>query len=162
MSDKTAFWLSLLYAFGTPVFFRTGYLNQNLMLGHIAFIGFFVMWNLAGSTRLSERARYLLGGLAGGTAVLFDYSGVVLLLGLFLYGLIKQAGNTSLKHTIRLGAWFVLGSIPPILMLWFYQWSSFGNPFLPGQHWMPRRRMDRAWVPGLRFTTIRAFSDLGF
>ena len=25
----------------------------------------------------------------------------------------------------------------PLLLLLFYQWRSFGNPFLPGQHWMP-------------------------
>ena len=24
-----------------------------------------------------------------------------------------------------------------MLLLWFYQWASFGNPFLPGQNWMP-------------------------
>ena len=39
-SDRTAFWLALLYAFGTPVFYRTGYLNHNLMLGHFVFFGF--------------------------------------------------------------------------------------------------------------------------
>jgi len=48
LSDKTALWLSLLYAFGTPVFFRTGFLNHNLMLGHFAFMGFIVMWNAGG------------------------------------------------------------------------------------------------------------------
>jgi hypothetical protein len=28
-------------------------------------------------------------------------------------------------------------SVPPVLVLWLYQWRAFGNPFLPGQHWMP-------------------------
>ena len=132
------------------------------MLGHIAFIGFIVMWNLAGSTRLSERARYFLGGLAGGTAVLFDYSGVVLLLGLFIYGLVKQVGNPSLKNTLRLGTWFVLGSIPPILMLWFYQWSSFGNPFLPGQHWMPPVEWIELGYQGYGLPQLGLFLILGF
>jgi hypothetical protein len=31
-SDQTAFRLALLYAFGTPVFFRTGLLNHNMMM----------------------------------------------------------------------------------------------------------------------------------
>ena len=44
-SGRTALWLALLYAFGTPVFFRTGFLNHNLMLGHITFMGFLAMWN---------------------------------------------------------------------------------------------------------------------
>ena len=29
------------------------------------------------------------------------------------------------------------GTLPGVLLLWFYQWKAFGNPFLPGQHWMP-------------------------
>ena len=70
-SDKMALWLSLFYAFGTPVFFRTGYLNQNMMLGHFTFMGFVTMWNLGGSDRWSTRTRFFLGGLAGGTALLF-------------------------------------------------------------------------------------------
>ena len=67
-SDTTALWLSLLYAFGTPVFFRTGYLNQNLMLGHIAFMGFVALWNPGRIVAWSTRTRYLLAGLAGGVA----------------------------------------------------------------------------------------------
>jgi hypothetical protein len=137
MSDKTAFWFSLLFAFGTPVFFRTGYLNQNLMMGVFTFAGFIVMWNPSRSDRLSIRMRYFLGGLAGGTALLFDYSGMVLLLGLFVYGFIKQWRESRFKDAIHYSAWYILGTIGPILLLWFYQWRSFGNPFLPGQHWMP-------------------------
>ena len=78
-SDRTAFWLALLYAFGTPVFFRTAYLNHNLMLGHVAFWGFLALWNAAGSARPSAGRRYVLAGLSGGGAVLLDYSGVILL-----------------------------------------------------------------------------------
>jgi hypothetical protein len=136
-SDRTATWLALLYAFGTPVFFRTGFLNHNLMLGHIAFAGFLAMWNPAAWPQPTLRMRYLLAGAAGGTAVLFDYSGVVFLLGLFGYGLIRRALAGTRTDAVVHGAWYVLGSIPPILLLWFYQWRAFGNPFLPGQHWMP-------------------------
>ncbi len=137
MSDRSALWLALLYAFGTPVFFRTGFLNHNLMLGHIAFAGFLALWNPASSPRIALRTRYLLAGVAGGTAVLFDYSGVIFLLGLFGYGLLKRFVNAMPRDTIVNGAWYVLGSVPPILLLWFYQWAAFGHPFLPGQHWMP-------------------------
>ena len=83
-------WLSLLYAFGTPVFFRTGYLNQNMMLGQFAFMGFVAMWNPGETDRWSTQIRFFLGGIAGGTALLFDYSGVVLLLGMFFYGIAKR------------------------------------------------------------------------
>ncbi len=136
-SDKTALWLALLYAFGTPVFFRTGFLNHNLMLGHIAFMGFVAMWNPGSSERWSTRTRFFLGGLAGGTAVLFDYSGIVLLMGLFCYGLVKRLRASSFADAFHHGCWYVLGTLGGVGLLWFYQWKSFGNPFLPGQHWMP-------------------------
>ena len=135
--DKPAFWLSLLYAFGTPVFFRTGFLNHNLMLGHFAFIGFVIMWNLAGYKRWSSQTRFFIGGITGGVAVLFDYSGIIFLLGLFAYGLIKRFREAGFIDALRHGTWYVLGSVPPICLLWWYQWRSFGHPFYPGQHWMP-------------------------
>ncbi len=136
-SPKSALWLALLFAFGTPVFFRTGYLNQNLMLGNLAFMGLVAMWNPGSSDRWSSRTRFFLGGLAGGAALLFDYSGVVFLLGLFLYGIVKRMRLNSKVDAIRHGCWYVLGTLAPVGLLWLYQWRSFGNPFLPGQHWMP-------------------------
>jgi hypothetical protein len=109
-----------------------------MMLGHIAFLGFLAMWNPGDAAWGSTELRYFLGGLAGGAALLFDYSGVVLLLGLFLYGLgkLRQAA-VPVRDSISHGAVYVLGTLPPVLLLWFYQYMSFGNPFLPGQNWMP-------------------------
>ena len=135
-SDRTAFWLSILYAFGTPVFFRTGYLNHNLMLGHFALMGFMALWNPGGILPWKERTRYFAGGVAGGAALLFDYSGVVLLGTLFAYGVLRK-WRFSWGDRIRAGSWYVAASLLPIGLLWFYQWQSFGNPFYPGQHWMP-------------------------
>lgn len=145
-SDKTAVWLALLYAFGTPVFFRTGFLNQNLLLAHVSFIGLIVMWAprttgdeaRARSSRLTSQARWFLGGIAGGAALLIDYSGMVILLGFLTYGFIKRLRTLSITDAVRHSAWYVLGTLGPILLLWFYQWQSFGNPFLPAQHWMAK------------------------
>lgn len=136
-SDKTALWLAIVYAFGTPVFFRTGYLNHNLVLGHIAFLGFVLLWNPLKWKKLSDRSRYLVAGLAGGTAVLFDYSGGIFLLGLFGYGLFRSWHKGGWHTGVHEGAWYVVGTVAPVLLLWFYQWQSFGHPFFPGQHWMP-------------------------
>jgi hypothetical protein len=131
-SDRTALWLALLYAFGTPTFFRTGYLNQNLLLGHIAFAGFVVLWDPGGRLRWSAGTRLAVAGAAGGLAVLMDYSGVVILGGLFAYALVKRVGG-MVPAALRYG----LGALGPLLLLWLYQWRSFGDPFHPGQHWMP-------------------------
>ncbi len=136
-SDKKALWLAILYAFGTPVFFRTGYLNHNLMLGHIAFMGFLAMWNPVKSDVLSKKTGFFLGGLAGGTALLFDYSGAVLLLALFFYGFTKRVINVNVTDALRHSSLYVLGTLGPVCLLLFYQWKSFGHPLYPGQHWMP-------------------------
>jgi len=139
--QRAALWLTLLFAFGTPVFFRTGYLNHNLMLGFVSFAGWAVLWNPSGLVRLSHQARVLLAGLAGGLGVLLDYSGLIPLLGLFLYGLYRLASPTDKSATrVRWRSYtslYGLGAAGPILLLWFYQWQSFGHPFYPGQHWMP-------------------------
>ena len=135
-SDRIGFWLSLLYAFGTPVFFRTGFLNHNLILGHFTFMGFLVMWNPGEETRWPAGLRYFLAGLAGGAAVLLDYSGLVLLGGLFLYALAK-VWDSGPRRVVNSACFYAIGAAGPILLLWLYQWRSFGNPFLPGQNWMP-------------------------
>ncbi len=141
-SDAKALWLALLYAFGTPVFFRTGYLNHNLMLGHLVFMGFVAMWNPGFDKKWSSRTRFFLGGLSGGAAFLFDNSGVVLLVGLFFYGLAQRWRKAAddprrITDVARHGMWYALGTLGPVGLLWFYQWKSFGRPLYPGQHWMP-------------------------
>jgi putative effector of murein hydrolase LrgA (UPF0299 family) len=103
-----------------------------------------------------------LGGLAGGAAVLFDYSGVVFLLGLFAYGLVKRYREAGWREAMIDGAWYVAGSVAPIALLWFYQWRSFGDPFLPGQHWMPPVEwIDRGYqgygLPQLELLFLLAF-----
>lgn len=136
-SQRTAVWLAILYAFGTAVFFRTGFLNHNLMLGHLAFFGFVAMWNPGERVPETSRTRYLFGGLMGGAAILFDYSGIVFLLALFAYAALRglQAGGS--REAVRRCGWYIAGSLLPVALLLFYQWRSFGHPFYPGQHWMP-------------------------
>jgi hypothetical protein len=136
-SDRTAFWLTLLYAFGTPVFYRAGMLNHNMMIGHFTLMAFIVLWNPGRNARLSEPARYLLAGLAGGGAFLLDYSGAILTAGLFCYGVAKAWESGALRRVFRCSCWYVLGAAGPILFLLFYQWRCFGNPLYPCEHWMP-------------------------
>jgi hypothetical protein len=137
LSDRTAFWLTLLYAFGTPVFYRAGMLNHNMMIGHFTLMAFMLLWNPGGTARWSESTRYLLAGLAGGGAFLLDYSGAILTAGLFCYGAAKAWESGAFERVFRMGCWYVLGAAGPILFLLFYQWKCFGNPLYPCEHWMP-------------------------
>lgn len=140
-SNRMALWLAIIYAFGTPVFYRVAFLNQNIALGIIAFLAVLVLWDPWERWQLSPRAQFLVAGLAGGMTVLFDYSGVIFLGALFIYGLFvaSQAAGRRLSPTdaVRGGLWYSLGALGPLCLLWFYQWRSYGHPFLPGQHWMP-------------------------
>ena len=136
-SPRTALWLAVLYAFGTPVFFRTGFLNHNLMLAHTGLIGFALLWDVWRWRSASLIRRFFLAGLAGGISLLLDYSGFIFLVGLWTYGVLKNRSPTGAAGLLRHSTAYAAGALGPVLLLWFYQWSSFGHPFLPPQHWMP-------------------------
>jgi len=131
-SDRPALWFSLLYAFGTPIFFRTGTLNQNLLTAQVIFAGFVVLWNPDKLSNWSPGLRFFLAGLAGGIGVLLDSSGVVLMVLLFLYGWMKHK-ERRMQNLLN----FCCGALPALALLCFYQWKSFGNPFFPAQYHMP-------------------------
>ncbi|MBK9315227.1 MAG: hypothetical protein IPM55_13465 [Acidobacteria bacterium] len=130
LSDRKAFWLSVPYVRGL-LSFQDRFLNHKMMIGHLIFMGFVTIWNPGRKIQWSEQKRYFLGGLSGGAAFLFDNSGVILLLGLFIYGVIKCLKEESLPNTVRLGIWYVAGTLGPVGQLWFYQWKSFEIRFCP-------------------------------
>ena len=155
-SDRTGFWLSLLYAFGTPVFYRAGILNHNMLMGHFLLMGFLVMWNPGGLFRWADPRRYILGGLAGGLALLLDYSGAIMLAGLFFYVIAKSRRPEASAAARRYAwLWFGLGTAGPILLLWFYQWRCFGNFILPVEHWMPLPPVKEVHVGYQGFTFVQ-------
>lgn len=143
LSQRRSLWLALLYAFGTPVFFRTAYLNQNLGLGVFAFTAFALIWNPGRMVPWGSRARLAVAGLLGGLAFLCDYSGALPMGLLGLYAWWKQADGGGWRRGFRDSLWYLAGTLPGILLLWQYQWASFGNPFYPPQNWMaPVRWID--------------------
>lgn len=114
--------LALLSVLGTPVFFRTATLNNNLFV-LAATLGAFALM-------LGPRRRYAWVGFLAAAAVAFDYSGIVVLA--------CFAGWVAIEErSLRVCLVFALGAIPPLLFLFGSQWVQFGHPFLPAQHWMP-------------------------
>ena len=59
-------WLTLLYAFGTPVFFRTAALSLNLLVALLGLFAFAVMWVSPDPPAREFRQRYVLAGLIAG------------------------------------------------------------------------------------------------
>ena len=136
-SDRMGGWMALLFAFGTPLFYRAGFLNHNMVLGLIAFAAFALIWDPGGERPLTVRAQMVVAGLAAGLTLLFDYSGVVFVALLFGYAMLRNRDTLDGRGLLRRSLWFAAGGAGPVFLLWFYQWRAFGNPFLPGQHWMP-------------------------
>jgi len=91
LQTRTALLLTLLYAFATPVFFRTGQLNQNLLVAHCALFAFALLWRPWDKPSRPGRPHYLLAGLLCGWAVVVDYSGVVVPVVLGLYAIMRRA-----------------------------------------------------------------------
>jgi hypothetical protein len=128
--------LAFLYAFGTPVFFRTAYLNQNLAVGVFALGAFYLLWDPGDTSPIGLRWRYAMAGFLGGLCLLSDYSGALALGLLGLYGLWRRHDSAPWPQGFKDSLWYAAGATLPIVMLFFYQWASFGHPFYPPQHWM--------------------------
>lgn len=134
---RRALGLTLLFAFATPVFFRTGVLNHNMMLMYTTFVAFHLLWVRPGEDTPSSMRRRIVAGFLAGLGLALDYSGVIPLLVLFGYLIGSRVRTASWPTAIRESIPFVLASVPPVLFLLYSQWAMFGNPFLPGQYWMP-------------------------
>ena len=114
LSSRLSLWMAFLYALGTPVFFRTAYLNQNLMVGIFAFIGFVQLWQMEDTSQIAVRKRFAIAGLLGGLSLLCDYSGLVPLVMLYGYGVIRRCDSVSLQRALRESLWYFGGAIVPI------------------------------------------------
>lgn len=137
LSQSLSIALALLYAFGTPIAFRTGYLNQNIMVGHFTFATFMLLWWPEGSPPWRERTRLVLAGVSAGMALLCDYSGGVTCAVFGLYALSRLMEDRPFVPAALTSLWFLVGVLGPLLLLWQYQWASFGHFLYPGQHYMP-------------------------
>jgi len=136
LPQRRALWFALLYAFGTPLFFRTAFVNQNMAIGIFGFTAFALLWNPGELFRWSPRGRLIAAGLLGGLSFLSDYSGAIVAGLLGGYAWWRRADEVGWGRGLRESLWYALGVVPGVLLLWHYQWASFGHPLYPPQHWM--------------------------
>ena len=136
LTFRLSTWLALIYAVGTPVLFRTAFLNQNMMVGIFALFAFVLLWRPYPDGRLDTKSRYILAGFFGGLCLLCDYSGGILMAFLGIYGLVLRVSETGLQKGFMQSLWYAAGMLVPVFLLGLYQYHSFGNPFYPPQHHM--------------------------
>ena len=125
---------SLLYGLGTPVLFRAGLLNHNLLVADAGITALFLLWDP--QDRPLAPARSIGAGLLAGYAVLCDYSGVVVVAVAALYVWLRSERQPASKRWGLLAA-YAAGAVPGLAALAIYQAAAFGSPFLPSQQYMP-------------------------
>ena len=139
--ERKALWLALLYAFGTPIFFRSAFLNQNVLIAHAMLAAFLAASSLARDrSNASPNRRLFLVGVMVGLSMLFDYSAIPLAVAFGVWVIAQGWRRGGLQEGFNWALRYVAGAIGPIALLFAYQWSAFGNPFLPAQSYMPPTR----------------------
>ncbi len=127
--------LALLYGFGTPVFFRTGFINQNLTVAHLALFSFALVHRPAGQT---PGARSLAAaGFLVGYGLVCDYSGIVPIVVLGAATLARLSADHGPRVGLIRALPYVGGGILACSLLLLYQAWAFGHPLYPAQHYMP-------------------------
>ncbi len=146
VSDRKALVLALLAAFATPIFYRAAHLNHNVFLMIVIFLSFALLWN-NGNSKVPWSVKTLaVSGFFSGVALAFDYAGVVPLVCFFAWVVLSQLRHLGWREGLVRSWPFVLGTFPPVAFLLFSQWKMFGDPFLPGQFWMPDvNYTDQGW-----------------
>lgn len=129
--------LALLYAFATPIFFRTAQLNQNVLLANFALFSFALLWRPWKGNDKTNKPFYFAAGLCCGWTVVLDYSGVIAVAALGGYALARWLSDpkSERKHFDLIK--FASGVALCAMVLMAYQWVAFGNPILPAQSYMP-------------------------
>jgi len=127
--------LVFLLGFGTALFYRTSTLNHNLFVMYAMFASWVLLWR-PGGERVPSR-HLALAGFFAGIALATDYIAVIILPLLYFYFLLSRMRAASFRTAFRESLAMVAGSLPPIVFLLWSQWVMYGNPFLPGQAWMP-------------------------
>lgn len=157
----TSVLLALLYAFATPIFYRTGQLNQNVLLAYFAFFAFALLWRPWDEEK-SKKPFYFLAGLCTGWTVVLDYSGLVAVAILSCYALSRWFSLPKEERSIKELLKFAAGVSICAFVLMAYQWSSFGNPILPAQSYMPPVNFTEIGYRGFSFPKIDLLFETAF
>ncbi len=138
VAPRRAFAWALLYAFGTPVFFRSAFLNQNALLAHLVLGAYILLAGWRPRPAGSPVSPLHLAGVGAllGFGLVCDYSAAPLLLAFGVWILAIHARH-GFARMVGAGMVYTAGALPMIGLLLGYQWAAFGSPWFPAQRYMP-------------------------
>ena len=157
LAERKAIWLAMLFAFATPVFFRTAHLNHNMFLMEAVFAAFVLLWVRDGTAGGLSMRRRLGAGLLCGIAFALDYAGLFPAAVLTGYLVFTRASTAGWRTSLREAVPFVLAALPPVLFLMGTQWAMYGNPFTPGQFVMREVNYTDKGLRGIGLPTFEVF-----
>ncbi|HEX6315406.1 MAG TPA: hypothetical protein VFZ73_11130, partial [Gemmatimonadaceae bacterium] len=146
---RRALALSLVFAFATPMLFRSAFINQNALVAHLVLVAWILKTGLTpdapgeapGWKRLAGT------GAALGFALVCDYSAIPFLLVFGLWILHDAWKRSGAATAIREGAVYSGAALVGIALLFLYQWTAFGHPLWPAQRYMPPTEYSvRGWL----------------
>jgi hypothetical protein len=145
-TERDALLYAALYAFATPIFFRSAFLNQNAIITHLVLFAFVAMVGIRPRTE-PVPSRTLAGiGAMLGFGLVCDYSTMAFLVVFGLWILSESLRTGGVGSAIRASSAYVGGALGPIALLLVYQWIAFGNPIFPAQRYMPATEYSvRGW-----------------
>ena len=161
--QKSSLSLSLLFAFATPVFYRTAQLNHNLLQAVFAFLAFALIWfsNLDW-TKNRIRWAYLSAGLLTGWTIVLDYSGIILIIAMGVYAVLKIKKIAAGRQRWQILVVFAVGLMLSASVLIFHQWLIFGSPFYPAQYYMPETTYSSSGYNGMDWPQADLLWQLAF
>ena len=119
-SERARLWTVLSYGLGTIAFPYSTMLFGHQTAAALIFLAFILLHSLR--RQRPTPGKLLLAGLLVGYAFLTEYPTLLIAVALFVYLL-------SFLEDRRQIVWFILGGLPPLLLLLGYNWLCFGNPF---------------------------------
>ncbi len=150
--------LSLLFAFGSPIFYRAAHLNQNLLLMAATFGAFLLLYQAPGVPYdPSVKCRAWAGVLLGLTFA-FDYSGAVPAGVVGAYYVVSRIREAGFMRGVKGSIPLVLGTVPGVAFLLWSQWAEFGNPFTPAQFVMKAAHYTNEGVRGMAAPSLEIFT----
>ena len=154
--------LAFLYAFATPIFYRTGQLNQNVLLANFALFAFALLWRPWSENEGKNKPLYFAAGLCCGWTVVLDYSGIIAVAALGGYAVARWVSTPKPERNPSDLFKFALGVALCGAVLMAYQWSSFGNPILPAQSYMPPANFTDLGYRGFTFPQMDLLFETAF
>jgi hypothetical protein len=161
-SVRAALFLALLYAFATPVFYRTAQLNQNLLVSHFALFAFALLWRPWNASAPPQKSKYFIAGLLSGWTVVLDYSGLIVVSSLGLYVCLLRKGGSSKRRLFQDLCLYGAGAALGVTVLLAYQWGSFGHPLYPAQYYMPAATFTHLGYRGMDWPKIDLLWETAF